>query len=153
MSTLVNFLLLSFAISKAFLVILSISSLLYTRVSEASSSLYFLGPKYSPPVSSLTTIISSPSPIISSFNGLAFFNSLKRIAGLRFVKTSNSFLIFKSPFSGLNSASILSHLGPPTAPKRTASLFLQISIVSSDRGTPYLSIDSPPKYPLVKINL
>ena len=66
-------------------------------------------PKYIPPVSSLTIIISKPETI-SGFKLDASTNCLKQIAGLRFANNFNSFLNFKSALSGLFENSKLSHL-------------------------------------------
>ena len=49
-------------------------------------------------------------------------NCLKHIAGLKLANNFNSFRSFKSALSGLLANSKLSHLGPPTAPRITASL-------------------------------
>ena len=46
---------------------------------------------------------------------------LKQIAGLKFANNFNSFLNFKNALSGFFENSKLSHLGPPQAPKITAS--------------------------------
>ena len=59
---------------------------------------------------------------ISGFKVEASTNCLKHIAGLKFANNFNSFLNFKSALSGLLENSRLSHLGPPTAPRITASL-------------------------------
>ena len=56
-------------------------------------------PKYIPPVSSLTIIISKPETI-SGFKVEASTNCLKHIAGLKFAKSFNSFLNFKRALSG-----------------------------------------------------
>ena len=48
-------------------------------------------------------------------------NCLKQIAGLKFANSFNSFLSFNNALSGFLENSTLSHLGPPTAPKITAS--------------------------------
>ena len=58
---------------------------------------------------------------ISGFKVDASTNCLKQIAGLRFANNLSSFLNFKSALSGLFENSKLSHFGPPTAPKITAS--------------------------------
>ena len=44
-------------------------------------------------------------------------------AGLKFANRSSSFLILRSPLSGLFSNFKPSHLGPPTAPRMIASDF------------------------------
>ena len=77
-------------------------------------------PKYIPPVSSLTIIMSNPDTI-SGFKLDASTSCLKQIAGLRLANNFSSFLNFKSALSGLFENSKLSHLGPPTAPKITES--------------------------------
>ena len=58
---------------------------------------------------------------ISGFKVDASTNCLKQIAGLRFANSFNSFLNFNNPLSGFFENSKLSHLGPPQAPKITAS--------------------------------
>ena len=58
---------------------------------------------------------------ISGFKLDASTNCLKQIAGLRLANNFNSFLNFNSALSGLFENSKLSHCGPPTAPKITAS--------------------------------
>ena len=98
-----------------------------------------------PPVSSRTMRMSSPSPIISSLIGDADLSGAKILAGRRFAKSPKSSRIARSPFSGLLLPGWLSHLGPPTAPRRTASDALQAFAVSSGYGTPYSSIAHPPK--------
>ena len=60
--------------------------------------------------------------IISGFNEEASTNCLKQIAGRKFANNFNSFLNFKRALSGLFENSRLSYLGPPTAPRITASL-------------------------------
>ena len=80
-----------------------------------------------PPVSSLT-MSKSRLETFSSFRVEAETSSFERIAGLRLAKKSSSDLIPKSPFSGLLLEGSLSHLGPPTAPNRIASLSLAFFI-------------------------
>ena len=58
---------------------------------------------------------------ISGFRVEASTNCLKQIAGLKFAKSLSSFLNFSKALSGFFENSRLSHLGPPTAPKITAS--------------------------------
>ena len=65
--------------------------------------------------------MSSPETI-SGFRVDASTSCSKQIAGLRFANNFNSFLNFKRALSGLFENSRLSYLGPPTAPKITASL-------------------------------
>ena len=64
----------------------------------------------------------SKPDIISGFRLEASTNCLKHIAGLKLANNFNSFLSFKSALSGLLENSKLSHYGPPTAPRITASL-------------------------------
>gem|GEM_PF-5823748 len=65
----------------------------------------------------------------------------KIFTGLIFAKSHNSFLIFKSPCSGLTFAfGSLSNLGCPTAQNKIASLFLADSKVSSGKGSQVSSI-------------
>ncbi len=104
-----------------------------------SVSLLPLSPKYIPPVSSLTTHISNPSPIISAFKGEESFKGSKSIPGLIFAYKPNSFLRPKIALSGLLSEGSLSHFTPPTAPSRMESLDLHTSIVSLGSGSPYTS--------------
>ena len=56
--------------------------------------------------------------------------------GLKFANKSNSDLNFNNPFSGLSEGFRASHFGPPTPPKKIASAFFAISIVSLDIGLP-----------------
>ena len=82
--------------------------------------------------------------IISVFSFDDSARASKTIACLKFANKSNSFLIFKSPLSGLFLKSRLSHFGPPTAPNRIASewlIFLRVSFVS---GESYSSTEMPP---------
>ena len=58
---------------------------------------------------------------ISGFKDEESTNCLKQIAGLKFANNFNSFLNFKRALSGLLENSKLSHLGPPQAPRITAS--------------------------------
>ena len=57
----------------------------------------------------------------SGFNVDESTNCLKQIAGLRFANNFNSFLSFRRALYGFLENSKLSHLGPPQAPKITAS--------------------------------
>ena len=59
------------------------------------------------------------------------------IAGLKLVNKPNSFLIFNKPVSGFTSCDKESHFGPPTAPSKIASEFLQSLIVLFVNGIPY----------------
>ena len=100
-------------------------------------------PKYIPPVSSLIINISKLL-IISGFKLDDSINESNTIAGLKLAKRSSSFLILRRPLSGLFSKGSFSHFGPPTAPKRIASVLVIFSNVFSERGVSFLSIDSPP---------
>ena len=91
-------------------------------LSPLSIGLIPLGsPKYIPPVSSLTIIISRPETI-SGLRVDASTNCLKHIAGLKFANSFNSFLNFNNALSGFFENSRPSHYGPPTAPNITTSL-------------------------------
>ena len=68
----------------------------------------------------------SRSDIISAFKLDALTSSEKQIAGLKFANNLISFLNLRSALSGFFENSRLSHLGPPTAPKRTASLSMAL---------------------------
>ena len=60
--------------------------------------------------------------IISGLSEDASTNCLKQIAGRKLANNFNSFLNFNNALSGLLENSKLSYLGPPTAPRITASL-------------------------------
>ena len=64
----------------------------------------------------------SKPDMISGFKLDASTNCLKQIAGLKLANNFNSFLNFRRALSGFFENSRLSHFGPPTAPKITASL-------------------------------
>ena len=68
----------------------------------------------------------------------------KTNAGLRFAKSSNSFLKPKSPASGLFDLSTSSHFDPPTAPNNTASEFFAFSKTELVKGSPLTSYEAPP---------
>ena len=87
---------------------------------------------------------SSPLSTISLRKRQAPASSGKRRAGRRFAYKPNALRIPRSPFSGRMAGSMVSHLGPPTEPKRTASAFLQASMVASGRGEPVVSMAMPP---------
>ena len=59
--------------------------------------------------------------IVSGLRVEASTNCLKHIAGLKFAKSLSSFLNFNRALSGFFEKSTSSHLGPPTAPRITAS--------------------------------
>ena len=73
-------------------------------------------PKYTSPVNSLTIIISTPLTT-SGFNVDDSSSSSNTIAGLKFAKRFNSFLMPKSAFSGLKSEGSVSYFQSPTAPR------------------------------------
>ena len=79
-----------------------------------------------------------------SFNGDASFSGLYKSAGLKLQYKFKPPLNPNKACSGLTLALGSSHLGPPTAPKRTASLFLQASKVFSGSDVPIESIAHPP---------
>ncbi len=89
-------------------------------------------------------MISILSPTISGFKGQASINSLYITAGLRLANNPNWPLSPKSACSGRIFPGRVSHLGPPTAPRITASLFLHTWMVSFGRGSPVASIAHPP---------
>ena len=60
--------------------------------------------------------------IVSGLSEDASTNCLKHIAGRKLANNFNSFLNFNNALSGLFENSKLSYLGPPTAPRITASL-------------------------------
>ena len=64
----------------------------------------------------------SKPDIISGLSEDVSTNCLKHIAGRKLANNFNSFLNFNNALSGLLENSKLSYLGPPTAPKMTASL-------------------------------
>ena len=106
-------------------------------------------PKYIPPVNSLTQRKSAPST--SSFlRGLLCTRALNVSTGRRLAKSPSFFLIASSPCSGLTLAvGLLSNSGSPTAPKRTASLSMQVRNVSSGNASPNFLIAQAPTYPKV----
>src|SRR5215468_2739142 len=71
------------------------------------------------------------------------------IAGLRFANRSISLRSRRRPRSGFCWNGSESHFGPPTAPKRTASLCCASRSVSSVSGTPWASSAAPPTRPSV----
>src|SRR5690625_1788724 len=65
-------------------------------------------------------------------------------AGRRLANSSNLERICKRPCSGRMARSILSHLGPPTAPSKIASAARALARALSVRGTPWASMELPP---------
>ena len=65
-------------------------------------------------------------------------------AGRRLANRPRALRMPSRPFSGRRAGSILSHLGPPTAPRYTASAFWQASTVAAGRGSPVASMAAPP---------
>src|SRR6266446_592685 len=74
----------------------------------------------------------------------ASFSASKQIAGRKFANSSRSLRRRRSPRSGFLSKELLSHLGPPTAPNRTASAACAKRIVASLTATPSASSAAPP---------
>ena len=72
------------------------------------------------------------------FNGDKCAVALSTVTGRTFANTPSPFLKANNPFSGLSFA--LSHLGPPTAPSKTASLAKQAASVRCGNGCPFKSI-------------
>src|SRR6266540_303328 len=68
----------------------------------------------------------------------------KHLAGRRLAKRSSSLRSPSSPRSGRRSWGALSHLGPPTAPNRIASLSSQSRSVDWGSGSPVASMAAPP---------
>src|SRR4051794_14122500 len=97
-----------------------------------------------PPVSSRTTSMSVPS-MRSRLSGLASRSASKGLTGRRLANSPRPARRPSSPCSGRGFAgSVVSHCGPPTAPRRTASAARQADKVSSGRGLPVASIAAPP---------
>ena len=65
-------------------------------------------------------------------------------AGRRLANRPRALRMPSRPFSGRRAGSMLSHLGPPTAPRYTASAFRQASTVAAGRGSPVASMAAPP---------
>ena len=65
-------------------------------------------------------------------------------AGRRLANRPRALRMPSRPFSGRRAGSMLSHLGPPTAPRYTASAFWQASTVAAGRGSPVASMAAPP---------
>ena len=75
------------------------------------------------------------------------------LTGRMLAKTLNSARSFKSPCSGRTLALGSDHCGPPTAPRITASLSLQLDIVLAGKGSPVASIAAPPINCSLKLKL
>ena len=148
LSTLVMRFLRVIASSNAILAMRSTSLIEYTSVSYASCpsapSRYPRSPKYIPPVSSRTIIISTPFLARSGRSGLVGISSSYSTAGRRLANSFMPARRLNKPFSGRMCAFRSFHLGPPTAPKSTASDLLQAVSVSGGSGTPVTSIALPP---------
>ena len=84
------------------------------------------------------------STMISGLIGQASASALCICAGRRLTNRPSAARRPSSAFSGRFSLGTSSHFGPPTAPSSTESAFLQISMVSSVSGMPFLSIEQPP---------
>ena len=74
-------------------------------------------------------------------------NSPKEIIGLILINKFKYFLSANKPDSGFFSLVRSSYFGPPTAPSKTASDFLILSLVSSGNGLFRLSTATPPNKP------
>src|SRR3954468_3881509 len=97
-----------------------------------------------PPVSSRTTSRSVPS-MRSRLSGLASSSASNGLTRRRLANSPRPARRPSSPCSGRGFAgSVVSHCGPPTAPRRTASASRQAAMVSSGRGLPVASIAAPP---------
>src|SRR5205809_866206 len=89
------------------------------------------------------TMLSVPSTT-SRFRGEASSSMGKHLAGRRLAKRSSSLRRPRSPRSGFCSCGRASHLGPPTAPKRMASLCSHSRRVEAGSGSPVASMAAPP---------
>src|SRR3954468_14219684 len=97
-----------------------------------------------PPVSSRTTSRSVPSRI-SRLSGLASSSDANGLTGRRLAKSPSPSRMPSRPCSGRGFAgSVVSHCGPPTAPRRMASASRHPARVSSGRGEPVASMAAPP---------
>src|SRR4051794_376643 len=97
-----------------------------------------------PPVSSRTTSRSVPS-MTSRLSGLASSRAGNGLTGRRVANRPSPSRMPSSPCSGRGRlGSVVSHLGPPTAPRRTASASRQAASVSSGSAVPVASIAAPP---------
>ena len=103
----------------------------------------FFAPKYSPPVNSRTTMMSTPCNF-SGFNGDASINAGCTFTGRRFANTCKPLRSASRPRSGRSLAVGSSHLGPPTAPSSTAFDCWHAFSVSSVNDDPCASIEQPP---------
>src|SRR5882672_3483523 len=95
------------------------------------------------PVSSRRIRMSRPDTT-SGLSVDASASSGKTDAGRRLANRSSSFRSRRSACSGRLSRGKASYLGPPTAPKRTASAFFASASVASGIGSPPLSKAAPP---------
>src|SRR3954447_22352166 len=97
-----------------------------------------------PPVSSRTTSRSVPSRILR-LSGLASSSEANGLTGRRLAKSPSPSRMPSRPCSGRGFAgSVVSHRGPPTAPRRMASASRHPARVSSGRGEPVASMAAPP---------
>ena len=126
----------------------SISFTEYFSVSHAYSpsapSAEPRSPKYIPPVSSRTIIISTPSFTSSYLSGEALASDFHSFAGRMLEYSPISCRMRSSPFSGRLSTGMSSHLYPPTAPSSTLSAARQPSAVARGSGSPHSSMAQPP---------
>jgi hypothetical protein len=100
-------------------------------------------PKYTSPVSSRTTMTSTPSTI-SRLSVEASMSCGRTLAGLRLANRPISLRIFSRPVSGRSSLGFESHLYPPMQASRTLSDPRHASRDSSGNGSPASSIAAPP---------
>ncbi len=112
----------------------------------------FLGlPKYSPPVSSRTTTMSTPS-ITSGFSVVESTSMGRTFTGRRLAKRASSLRSASRPSSGRTLFRGSSHLGPPTAPSSTAWHLRHILSVAAVRASPEASMAIPPISPSWRLN-
>src|SRR4051794_34256004 len=106
-----------------------------------------------PPVSSRTTSRSVPWRT-SRLSGLASRSASKGLTGRRLANRPRPERRPSRPCSGRGlSGSVVSHLGPPTAPSSTASASRQAAMVSSGKADPVASIATPPTRCSVNVKL
>ena len=105
------------------------------------------------PVSSRTTMKSRPLRAASGRSRQAPASSGRSRAGRRLAKRPRALRMPRSPRSGRFSGGWVSHLGPPTAERYTASEALHLVMVSSGRGQPVASMAAPPMWALSKVKV
>jgi hypothetical protein len=75
----------------------------------------------------------------SGFSGEAAASSGTAVTGRKFANRPRALRIPSKPCSGRFDTSIVSHFGPPTAPRRIAVDALQAATVAGGRGLPAAS--------------